>query len=84
MDEDQEFVGLRNAGGRFPLFYTLDAQVLRTFAYRGRKFRWGVRANHLLNTFMPRDVQNNIDSPAFRTFYNSFPLRITFTAQWIG
>jgi hypothetical protein len=84
VDEDQQFVGLRNAGGRFPLFYTLDAQVLRTFSYRGRKFRWGVRANHVLNTFMPRDVQNNIDSPAFRTFYNSFPLRIAFTAQWIG
>jgi hypothetical protein len=73
VDEDQQFVGLRNAGGRFPLFYTLDAQVQRTFAYRGRKFRWGVRANHVLNTFMPRDVQNNIDSVAFRTFYNSFP-----------
>ena len=84
VDEDQQFVGLRNAGGRFPVFYTLDAQVLRAFAYRGRKFRWGVRANHVLNTFMPRDVQNNIASPAFRTFYNSFPLRIAFTAQWIG
>jgi hypothetical protein len=41
-------------------------------------------APRLLNTFMPRDVQNNTASPPFRTFYNSFPLRIAFTAQWIG
>jgi hypothetical protein len=28
---------------------------------------------------MPRDVQDNIDSPAFGTFYNSSPRRIIFT-----
>ena len=35
----------------------------------------------MLTTFMPRDVRNNIASPAFRTFCASLPLRIAFTAQ---
>jgi hypothetical protein len=84
VDQDQESVGLRNTGGRFPTFSTLDAKILRTMTYKGRKFRFGLRTNHLLNTFSPRDVQNNIHSPAFRRFYNGFPRLIAFTSQWIG
>jgi len=84
VDESQQFVGLPNTGGRFPVFSSLDARILRTMTIRGRRFRFGLRTNHLLNTFSPRDVQNNTGSPAFRTFYNSFPRVIAFTAQWIG
>jgi hypothetical protein len=79
IDEDQDFVGVRNAGGRFPPLATLDISIVRTWKLLGYPVRYGVRGYHLLNQFMPRDVQNNIDSPAFGTFYNSIPRRVTLT-----
>jgi hypothetical protein len=79
IDQDQDFVGVRNAGGRFPLLATLDISIVRTWKLLGYAVRYGVRGYHLLNQFMPRDVQNNIDSPAFGTFYNTIPRRVTLT-----
>jgi hypothetical protein len=81
IDENQAFVGPRNTGGRFPPFGSLDASILRTATWRGRGVRFGVRVNHVLNGFMPRDVQNNVDSAAFGTFYNGLIRRIMFTLQ---
>ena len=66
----QDYIGRRNEGGRFPTLTTLDLAVNRELSVKGRRIRVGLRAHHLLNQFMPRDVQNNIDSPAFGTFYN--------------
>ena len=83
-NEDQEFVGARNTGGRFPIFCTLDARILRTVTLKGRKLRVGLRVNHLINSFLPRDVQGNEDAPDFRRFYNGIPRLIAFTMQWIG
>jgi hypothetical protein len=31
----------------------------------------GVRVDNTLNSWLPADVQANISSPSFRTFYNS-------------
>jgi hypothetical protein len=42
-----------------------------------------VRFFHILNTSSPRDVQNNVDSPAFGTFYNGIARRVTFTFQLV-
>jgi hypothetical protein len=83
VNEDQDSVGSRNAGGRFPPLATLDLAIVRSWKLLGYEVRYGVRGYHLLSQFMPRDVQNNIDSPAFGTFYNSIPRRIvlTFTFQ---
>jgi hypothetical protein len=83
VNQDQDFVGVRNAGGRFPPLATLDLSVVRSLKLLGYEVRYGFRGYHLLNEFMPRDVQNNIDSPAFGTFYNSIPRRLvlTFTFQ---
>ncbi len=85
IDEDQNFVGARNRGGRDPAFFSLDLQVTKGLAprvpnwgvipakFRGRKFpgRFGVKLFNLTNHWNPRDFQNNIDSPDFGTFYNS-------------
>ena len=85
VDENQNFVGERNRGGRFPQFFSLDLQVSKGLqipvpamrvvpaAYRGKKIgvRIGFKIFNLTNNFNPRDVQNNIASPNFGTFYNS-------------
>jgi hypothetical protein len=84
VNQDQAYVGPRNAGGRFPTLYTLDASVLRTARVLGREVRFGVRVFHVLNTFEPRDVQNNVDAPSFGTFYNGLLRRIMFTVQLTG
>lgn len=71
----QEFVGSRNRGGRFPDFLSLDVQAtigvkvpFRGKTYRGRA---GFKIFNITNHFNPRDVQSNIGSPAFGSFYNS-------------
>ncbi len=84
VDENQDFVGARNEGGRFPLHYTLDLNLIRHVTIKGRDVTIGIRGWHLLNSFMPRDVQANVDSPAFGTFYNTIPRRIIFVFQLTG
>ena len=79
INEDQDFVGARNTAGRFPVLATVDLSIVRSWKLLGYPVRYGLRGYHLLNQFMPRDVQNNLDSPAFGTFYNTIPRRITFT-----
>jgi len=81
VNEGQEFVGPRNEGGRFPVQYTLDANLLRHITIKGRDVTIGVRGWHLLNTFTPRNVQANVDSRAFGTFSNTIPRRIIFVFQ---
>ena len=83
VDQDQNFVGIRNAGGRFPNLYTLDLSIIRSATLLGRRVRFGFRGSHLLNEFNPRDVQNNIDSPAFKTFHNTLPRRLGLTFTFV-
>lgn len=75
LDEAQNFVGPRNAGGRFPQLMTLDLLVTKglRIPFRGKKYkgRVGVTIFNITNHWNPRDVQNNIASPQFGTFYNS-------------
>lgn len=79
IDERQRFVGSRNHAGRFPPLRTLDVSAIRRVTLRGRAVQIGVRVYHVLDTFHPRDVQNNIASPAFGTFYNSIYRRYSGT-----
>ncbi len=81
VDQNQDYVGAVNQCGRFPTLYSLDVNITRTITVRRREVRIGVKTNHLLNNFSPRDVQTNVDSPAFGTFYNSFPRRFGFIIQ---
>jgi outer membrane receptor protein involved in Fe transport len=75
VDEDQNFVGPRNTGGRFPQLMTLDLLVTKglRIPFRGKKYkgRVGVTIFNITNHWNPRDVQNNLASPQFGTFYNS-------------
>lgn len=78
VDANRDFVGQRNAAGRFPTFASLDLQVTKGFRVRvagmSLKLRAGVRIFNLLDHFNPRDVQNNIDSTpvAFRQACSDF------------
>jgi hypothetical protein len=75
LDEDQNFVGPRNEGGRFPPLVTLDLLVTKgvTIPFRGKKYkgRVGLSVFNITNHWNPRDVQNNLDSTQFGTFFNS-------------
>jgi hypothetical protein len=70
VDEMLDFAEPRNSR-RFPTKLRLELGLERRF----RIFRWepwiGLRASNALDTFLPTDVQANLGSPAFGTFYNS-------------
>jgi len=70
VDASLDYVGERN-DRRFPNFRRVELGVerrVRIFSFEP----WiGVRATNAFNAFLPVDVQANIDSPAFGTFYNS-------------
>lgn len=84
VNQDQEYVGVRNSGGRFPNLYTWDANVLWTATFFKHRVRFGVRFFHILNAFAPRDVQNNITSPLFGAFSNSIARRVALTFQLVS
>ena len=75
VDAEQNFVGARNQGGRFPTFATLDSQFWRDFRVKAfgkvRTFRAGIRIYNLLDHFNPRDVQENIDAFNSGGFFNA-------------
>jgi hypothetical protein len=70
VDADLDFVGARNSL-RFPTYDRLEVGVERRFKIL--KFQpWiGVRVWNALSSFLPVDVQNNVSSPFFGSFYNS-------------
>jgi outer membrane receptor for ferrienterochelin and colicin len=70
VNEALDFVGPRN-GFRFPTYIRTELGV--EHRVRFKKFRpWiGIRVDNALNAWLPSDVQANVTSPAFGTFYNS-------------
>jgi hypothetical protein len=80
VDEEQQFVGVRNED-RFPAMVSLDLAVNRQIKFKKYRLRIGVRAYHLLGTEAPRDVDNNLNSPDYRTFYNGLEHKFTMTFQ---
>ena len=73
VNEQRDFVGPRNRAGRFPTFASFDLQVLKevTLPFKKGKYkvRAGFKAFNLLNRFNPRDIQNNVASPASGYFF---------------
>jgi hypothetical protein len=70
VDEDLEFVGARNTL-RFPTYFRVDAGFERRITV-AKLHPWvGLRVSNALNSFLPADVQANLASPAFGSFYNS-------------
>jgi hypothetical protein len=82
VNEDREFVGARNRGGRFPIFKTLDLDVQRRIKVFGLTPRVGLRVFHLFGQFLPRDVQSNIDAARFGQFSNPIERQFGLTLQF--
>lgn len=82
VDEYLDFVGARNQGHRFPAYARVQVGLEHRFKILNRNPWVGVRVSNALNAFLPSDVQNNIGSPAFGSFYNSeyrqFRLQVRF------
>jgi hypothetical protein len=72
-NEYREYVGPRSSK-RFPRFASTDVQITRPFAFHIRdkevKMRVGGSALNVFNHDNPRDVQNDLDSSNFGSFYN--------------
>lgn len=70
----REYVGPRNID-RYPRFASLDLQVTRDFRLprfgRNRKAKVGFSVFNVLNRFNPRDVQSNLDSYRYGSFFDS-------------
>ena len=70
VDQALDYVGQRNAN-RFPNAMHVELGGERR-VHVGRFRPWlGLRVNNPFNNFAPSDVQSNITSPAFGSFYNS-------------
>ncbi len=87
VNEQQDFVGPRNEGGRFPSLFTLDVLVTKglTIPFRGKKYRGraGMTIFNITNHWNPRDVQNNLDSSQFGTFFNSPGLSVRLKFEFV-
>lgn len=72
-DEARAFVGPRDSE-RFPRFTSFDLQVTRSVTLRFRherlKSRIGFSVFNLFNQFNPRDVQGDIESIRYASFFN--------------
>jgi hypothetical protein len=79
IDARQALVGLPNDGGRLPVLATVDLTLMRPVKFGKWTPYLGIRVLNALNRFTPRDVQNNMASPAFGRFYHSIPRSIAFT-----
>lgn len=82
VNDQLDFVGARNVGYRFPATVRTQIAVER----RVRILKWdpwiGVRVDNPTNAFLPTDVQNNLGSPAFGSFYNSEYRRMRIIVQF--
>lgn len=78
--ELREIIGGRNRAGRFPDFRTFDLQITKRFHLtlkgKTRNIRLGVRVFNVMNRFNPLDVQSNVGSPYFGTFYRGVKRRL--------
>ena len=87
VNEQQDFVGPRNEGGRFPSLMSFDLLVTKglTIPFRGKKYRGraGMTIFNITNHWNPRDVQNNLDSRQFGTFFNSQGLSVRLKFEFV-
>jgi hypothetical protein len=81
VDEFQDFVGSRNQAGRLPSVSTLDFTLARPWRFRKYRFTAGLKVYNVFDTGNQRDVQTNITSPDFGTFYNPIERSIGFVVS---
>ncbi|HSC25781.1 MAG TPA: TonB-dependent receptor [Vicinamibacterales bacterium] len=78
VDEFQDFVGPRNSAGRLPAVRNLDFSIARPWRFKKFRFRAGLKMYNIFGASAERDVQNNITSPDFGSFYNPIERSIGF------
>jgi hypothetical protein len=78
VDEFHDFVGPRNRAGRLPAVRTLDFTLARPWRFKQRRFRAGLKLYNVFGASAERDVQNNLTSPDYGTFYNPIERSIGF------
>ena len=71
LSEYLDFVGPRNELFRFPSYTRTEIGIEHRFKIFKLQPWIGVRAYNAFDAFLPTDVQANITSPAFGTYYNS-------------
>jgi len=71
MNEYLDFVGPRNETYRFPTYLRTEIGLEHRFKIFGLRPWIGVRAYNAFDAFLPTDVQANLNSPLFGTYYNS-------------
>jgi hypothetical protein len=79
VNEFQDFVGPRNRAGRLPVVRTLDFTLTRPFRFKSYRLRAGVKMYNVFGASADRDVQNNITSPDYGTFFNPIERSFGFT-----
>jgi hypothetical protein len=79
-----DWVGPRNQQFYFPTFVMLDLDVEHRFTFLKFKPWIGIRAYNALNRFSPTEVQNNLSSPAFGSFYNSYGRQLRLQVRFGG
>ncbi len=74
VDQNQNFVGARNANNRrFPKFFSLDAELSKDFQVTKKyAIRLSVRGFNLTDNFNPRNVRNNTGDSQFGAFINNY------------
>jgi hypothetical protein len=78
VNEFQDFVGERNRAGRLPTVRTLDFSLARPWHVKKYRFRAGLKVYNIFGSNAERDVQNNVTSPHYGTFYNPLERSIGF------
>jgi len=78
VNEFQDFVGTRNETGRLPSVSTLDFTLARPWHFKKYRFTAGLKIYNAFDTGNERDVQNNLASPDYGTFYNPIQRSIGF------
>ena len=71
VNEYLDFVGPRNETHRFPAYARTEIGVEHRFRILSLRPWIGIRAYNAFDAFLPTDVQGNLGSPRFGTFYNS-------------
>jgi hypothetical protein len=66
----QQIVGLPNSM-RFPNYFQLNVHLEHRFRFHGHEWAVRVGFNNVTNSKNPGGVNNNIDSPAFLTFFGT-------------
>jgi hypothetical protein len=78
VNEFQDFVGERNRTGRLPSVSSLDFTLARRWHLLKYRFTGGIKIYNAFDRGNERDVQTNLTSPDYGTFYNPIHRSIGF------